>query len=1042
MSTPPSAQHDQGSEPTQRAPEKPAEPKSRYRATLNLPQTPFAMKANLVQNEPASVKRWQGLGLYERIREARRSSPTWLFHDGPPYANGSIHLGHLMNKCLKDVVVRMKSMQGFDVPYVPGWDCHGLPIEHKVVVELMEGGKYEKLRSLDHWTRANAVRRECQKHAEKFVKLQAGQMQRLLTIGDYAHPYLTMSKEYEGATLEVLAGLLERGLVYRALKPVHWSVANETALADAELEYQDREDLSVYVDFEAADRDAVYAAFGLSANAEASEEEAEEDAGGEGLEEDGDEEKKASAAPRPGTRPHITPSFMIWTTTPWTLPANLAIAVNPRIEYALVWVDGNVTVLAKDAVERVTKAAKSEEVVVLATTTGERLVGLSYKHPFVSADAHGGTHGRDAHATPSKSQPSAMFTIVGAEYVTLEDGTGLVHTAPGHGTEDYQTGIRVGLPIYCPVKGDGTYDATVPEWLRGMDIWKANDLVARHLRQSGHLFYSHTFTHSYPHDWRSKTPVIFRCTEQWFVGVERPFSVENDGARTLKDRALGATEGGGVKFVPEWGRNRMRGMLESRPDWCISRQRAWGLPIPAFEMPDGSIFMTTASVKAVAKIVRAKGSDAWFTMKPEELLAEYDAGSDPDAPAALKADPSLALRALKGKDILDVWFESGSSWNAVLRERGLGYPAELYLEGSDQHRGWFQLSLLPALGVTGRPPFKALLTHGFMVDRDGKKLSKSRPDAKRYEVDSLCSEFGMDVMRWWVSSLAYENDVKVDVELFALAGESYRKVRNTLRFLLSNLSDFVPEPTPDPYAAPLVSPRPAPTSLNAWVLSKYDALSSQVVAAYDRYDFQSVHKAIFDFCNDTLSATYMAAAKDRLYCDRADSTRRRETQATMFALVDGLCRLLAPVMCHTADEAWRTLHKAGEGDSRSVHLAKFIQGYGVEADSRWGGVHDVLAAARVSLEQGKSALGVDNPLDAEVVLPGAYGDLSGFDLADLADLLGVSRVRIDPAAKEAAVGSLTDQDRCERSWKRDGTVKQRSDGGMLTDRDAAALGLS
>ncbi|MCE7974848.1 MAG: isoleucine--tRNA ligase [Leptolyngbya sp. PLA1] len=1009
MSQPPPAQP-----PAQPpAASKPEEGKSRYRATLNLPQTPFPMKANLVQNEPASVKRWKSGGVYKKLREARSGKPVWSFHDGPPYANGNIHLGHLMNKCLKDIVVRSKSMQGFDVPYVPGWDCHGLPIEHKVATEMMEGAKGEKLRTLDNWTRATVVRRECQKHAEKFVKVQAAQMERLLTIGDYDNPYLTMSREYEGATLEVLMGLMERGIVFRALKPVHWSVANETALAEAELEYQDREDLSVYVDFEAADAGAVYDAFGLIESSDEDEAPGTGDPAGE----------ETSRVPRPGTRPLQRPCFMIWTTTPWTLPANLAIAVNPALEYALAWVDGNVTVMAADAVDRVCRASKCEQHVVLARAPGASLIGLGYRHPFVDGSAHAGAKGE-----------AAVFRVVAADYVTLEDGTGLVHTAPGHGTEDYQTGLRTGLPIYCPVKGDGTYDTSVPEWLRGMDIWKANELIATRLRESGHLFYEHRFTHSYPHDWRSKTPVIFRCTEQWFVGVDRPFTVDGDSPRSLRERAMGATDGGGVGFVPEWGRNRMRGMLESRPDWCISRQRAWGVPIPAFELPDGSMFMTPASCRAVIGVIRQRGADAWFSMKPEELLAGYDARSDADAPPSLR-DGSVPIASLKrGGDILDVWFESGSSWHAVVRQRGLAFPAELYLEGSDQHRGWFQASLLPSLGVTGRPPYRTLLTHGFMVDRDGKKLSKSRPDAHRYEVESLCAEFGMDVMRWWVSSLAYENDVKVDVELFAIAGESYRKVRNTLRFMLSNLPE-------SPGALPL-GKAPPPESIDAWVLGEFDALRKHVIEGYNRFDFQAVHKSLFDFCNDTLSATYLAAVKDRLYCDRADSPRRLRTQAALWTMTDGLAHLLAPILCHTADEAHRSLWRASPDSPRCVHLGEFPAPTGTAAHPAWSLVIQEAARARVELERAKASLGVENPLDAGVELPDPEGSLATFDLVDLADLLGVSQVTLSKDLREPRVLDLRERPRCERSWKRDGTVRQRSDGGLLSDRDAAAVGVA
>ncbi|RMH11750.1 MAG: isoleucine--tRNA ligase, partial [Planctomycetota bacterium] len=722
--------------------------KPNYKKTLNPRTTSFAMKANLVQNEPASEKRWNSFGVYQRLREraGTKKRGRFVFHDGPPYANGSIHLGHLMNKCLKDFVVRSRTMMGYDCPFVPGWDCHGLPIEHKVMTELVESGKSTKLEALSEADRRMAVRRECHKHAVKYQKLQASQMQRLLTLGDYEHPYLTMDPLYEGATLEVLAELVGQGLVFRALKPVHWSIENETALADAELEYLDREDISVYVDFEAVDATAVYEAFGLN---------------------------EANGAPSQ------TPSFMIWTTTPWTLPANLAIAVHPKFEYALVRIDGNYTVMATMLINQVTEAAGSEDVEVLATTTGERLLGLRYRHPFI-----------DEPPRPIDSPDadvSRCYTIVEADYVTLEDGTGLVHTAPGHGAEDYLTGLARGIPTYCPVLKDGTYDASVPEWLRGMSIWKANDEVVKRLRDSGHLFHSNRFVHSYPHDWRSKTPVIFRCTEQWFIGVDRPLK---RSGRTLRQMALDAVGGDEIKFIPDWGRNRMRGMLESRPDWCISRQRSWGLPIPAFHLPDGEVLMTRASVLAIAKLFGEKGSDAWFQMSPADLLCHYDPAADADAPEPLRLGKVSLSELSKGHDILDVWFESGSSWHSMMRARsgGKDFPVELYLEGSDQHRGWFQLSLLPSLGVMEQSPFKTLLTHGFMVDKDGKKLSKSAG----HTIENLFEHYGADVLRWWVCSLSYENDVKVDDEFFRLAGESYRKVRNTLRFMLMNLDDFRP----------------------------------------------------------------------------------------------------------------------------------------------------------------------------------------------------------------------------------------------------------
>ncbi len=1000
---------------------------SRYKATLNLPKTPFPMKANLVQNEPASQARWEKAGLYEAVQQARAAAAggRFVFHDGPPYANGAIHLGHLLNKTLKDLVVRTRLMAGLWCPYIPGWDCHGLPIEHKVVQEMAESGALAKLAALDDATRRMAIRRECRKYAEKYVKLQAAGMKRLLTLADYEHPYLTMSAEYEGATLELLATLVEAGLVYRRLKSVHWSIANQTALAEAELEYYDREDLSVYVDFVAEDADAVYNAFGLPPAG-----------GAEDEDEDADEH---SAAGRPGQRP----CFMIWTTTPWTLPANLAIAVLQAAEYALVRVDGSVTVIAKDLVERVTKAAKSESVEVLGVTQGARLVGLRYRHPLYT-NGEGRPERPDFSKQPEAATSHAsldgLYRVIAADYVTLEDGTGLVHTAPGHGDDDYRSGLRERLPIYCPVREDGTYDESVPQWLRGMSVWDANARVTDSLRESGHLFHWHKFTHSYPHDWRGKSPVIFRATEQWFIGVDLAPTGRGPANRPLRQMALGSTEGG-VAFVPEWGRNRMRGMLESRPDWCISRQRSWGLPIPAFFGPDGSVLLTAASIRAVAKVVREKGSDAWYTMSPAELLRHYDAKSDPEAGSPRGVD---AATLKKGNDILDVWLESGSSWHSVIRERasqrpGAGrdadFPTDLYLEGSDQHRGWFQSSLLLSLGATGQPPFKTVLTHGFIVDKDGLKMSKSLGNV--LDVENLVKEFGADVCRWWVASLAYDADIKADIEFFKTAGESYRKVRNTLRYLLSNLHDFPADRTGRP-------PRVSPTSLDAWALSTLDALSRDVQRAYEQYDFREATTRLYNFCNDEMSAVYLAAIKDRLYCDPADGERRRQTQGVLHAICDAICRLLAPILPHTADEAWRLLTGAPNDAEASVHLQTFAPQSAASADPAWKHVMASRDAGLRALEHIRQTTDLDNPLDACVVLPDAEKELGRFDPTDLADLLGVSQVRLNPLAGvgDAKVIDLRDQPRCERSWKRDGTVKQRSDGGKLCDRCAQAVGVA
>ena len=917
--------------------------KSGYKKTLNLPRSPFSMKANLVQNEPASQKRWDQGDLYDQIRTMREGASPFWFHDGPPYANGSIHLGHLLNKVLKDFVVRSRTMMGFDVPYVPGWDCHGLPIEHQVMQEL--GPK-------SHGMEALAIRRKCRASAEKFVKLQKTQMQRLLTLADYNHPYLTMNPEYEAAVLEVFADLLSAGLIYRGLKPVHWSIENRTALAEAELEYFDRQDTSIYVFFDRVD--------------------------GEG-------------------------SLMIWTTTPWTLPANLAVAVHPDHVYGVYEVDGRKAVIAVELAARALQVERDP----MATMSGRELIGLEYCHPFIDR----------------------VGQVLEADYVTLEDGTGLVHTAPGHGVEDYQTALRAGLEIYCPVTDDGTFDQTAPDWLRGQGVWAANDLVLQQLRKSGHLYHAQPYVHSYPHDWRSKTPVIFRATEQWFVSVDKVVGDQ----RSLRDRALAVTQE--VQFYPDWGRNRMRGMLESRPDWCLSRQRAWGLPIPAFYPPqDASTepLLTAASVRAVAQVVREQGSDAWFVASTDQLLQYYNAASDPDAPDWVKAaigNPRAELQ--KSSDIFDVWFESGSSWHAVMRQRfdGEAYPIDLYLEGSDQHRGWFQLSLLPALGVTARAPFRSVLTHGFMVDKDGKKMSKSVGNT--LEVEDLLQRYGADVCRWWVGSLNCDNDIKVDQSHFDIVGEQYRKVRNTIRFMLGNLGDF----DALHHSHHFVDEDAA--SVDAWAMGELTRLIRATCDAYGNYGFRRAHEAVFGFCNQTMSSVYLAAVKDRLYCDHVDSLRRRRTQTTLHRIASSLIRLLAPLIPHTADEAWRVLY----GDDRCVHLEQFPnvdQPSQVLVDARWDSVMEVRDQWLRGLETFRQEQSVDNPLDLGLRLG---GNLDGFAPEDLADLCGLSRVVLVGNRDEFYVEDLRNEPRCERSWKRDGTVSQRNDGGWLSDRDANALGL-
>ncbi len=944
-----------------------AKKNDRYRDSLQLPRTDFAMRAGLLEKEPAFQARWEKMDLYRMGLEAEHPAGPFIFHDGPPYANGSIHLGHLLNKILKDLVVRGRTMAGHEVRYIPGWDCHGLPIEHKVMKEL--GNEALGLETME-------IRHRCRDYADRYMKVQAEEMLRLGTLADYDHPYLTMDPAYEGAVLEVFAALVGEGLVYRDLKPVHWSIENRTALADAELEYYDRNDVSIFVLYEITDPALLPESLGAP--------------GGKRVD------------------------LMIWTTTPWTLPANLAVAVAPVADYALCRVgrdDEEHLILVADELREAVLGADAE---LLGRCRGQALVdaGVRYRHPFIDREG----------------------IVVTADYVTLEDGTGLVHTAPGHGLEDYQTGLAVGLDIYCPVQEDGTFDATVPEWLQGVDVWTANPQIIEHLRGSGHLWHDEAFTHSYPHDWRGKTPTIFRATEQWFVAVDRAFG---DHRRSLRQRAIDAADDE-ITFVPDWGRNRMRGMLESRPDWCISRQRSWGLPIPAFTTPAHETVLTEASVRAVAAFVREHGSDAWFEAEPEAILAVWDPSADDHAPEPVRAAGRDGLASLaKGHDIFDVWFESGSSWNAVMRERGIGFPCDLYLEGSDQHRGWFQLSMLPSLGVTGHSPFTTVLTHGFMVTATGQKMSKSLGNT--IDVEDLLKKHGADVARWWVASLSYVNDIKVDWEFFKVASEEYRKVRNTIRFLLGNLADF----DPDHDRRELTANDAA--SVDAWAAGQLAEVARTVRGGYLDYSFKRVRETLFLFCSETLSATYLAAVKDRLYCDAADSDRRRRTQTVLYDTARALIRMLAPILVHTADEAWLSLHGDDLESDRCVHLEALPEPVAPAAvDPGWAAAMELRAAALRELERAKDSLGLKNPLDAglDATVPAErFEALQPFE-PELADLCGASRFKLQPGDEPSVVVvDLREEPRCERSWKRDGTVRERSDGGLLSDRDASVMGL-
>ena len=819
-----------------------------YRDTLNLPKTGFSMKANLVQREPQLRKEWAKKNIYARIREARSGTPLYVLHDGPTYANGDIHMGTVLNKVLKDFVVKYKTMAGFDAPFVPGWDCHGLPIESKVVAEL--GDKVRQMNKLD-------IRRDCMKYASKYVKVQSRQFQELGIFGDFENPYLTFTPQYEAGILEVFAELVAKGLVYKQLKPIHWSIGCETALAEAELEYKDISSPSIFVNLPVAEESVGrLVELGMVEQSEA---------------------KSAKVC------------FMIWTTTPWTLTANLAVAVHPHLDYTAISYekDGNkfISILVTERVEVAVSAAGLKEgqySVSEKVVKGGELEGLRYEHPFVE----------------SNPTDKDAYMVICAEYVTTEDGTGLVHIAPGHGLQDYVSGQKYGLAIYSPVGDDGRYDDTVPDWLRGKYVLEEVDpVVNKNLQDKGLLFAKDEIVHSYPHCWRSKMPVIFRATEQWFISVDKELPRLG---KSLRDLALEHVKN--VKWIPAWAQKRIEGMLESRPDWCISRQRSWGLPIPAFVNSHGQALMTKESVLAVAKRIGEKGSNCWFTDSPSEIL-----GEDFELPDGFDFDDMQ-----KEENIFDVWFESGCSWHSVcVKEAGWPVPVDLYLEGSDQHRGWFQLSLLPALGSIEKEPFKSVLTHGFTVDEKGMKQSKSL--GNYVNAQDEVAKYGSDILRLWVASVNYQEDIRCNDELIGRTQDAYRKIRNTLRFLLGNIDDFDPNEKVIAYDGMFETDK--------WAMQQLQKLIANVTESYENFAFHKVFSLIYNFCTVEMSNIYMDVLKDRLYCDASDSLSRRSGQTAMYKILDCLVRILAPVLAHTAEEAWAAM-KFKSAEVESVHLAQ------------------------------------------------------------------------------------------------------------------------
>ncbi|MBM9536408.1 isoleucine--tRNA ligase [Desulfobulbus alkaliphilus] len=870
-----------------------------YKDTLNLPQTRFKMKANLTQKEPLALKRWDREQLYEQLQQAAADRPLFVLHDGPPYANGNIHLGTAFNKVLKDIILRSKRLAGFNAPFIPGWDCHGLPIEHNVDLDL--GAKNQTISVL-------GKRAACRSYAEKWIKTQREQFKRLGVLGDWEHPYLTMNYAYEAVIAREFNTFLLSGAIVHAKKPVYWCATCTTALAEAEVDYGDHTSPSVYVKFPVVD-----------------------DLG--------------AVVPQLAGR---TVQVLIWTTTPWTLPANLAIAFHPQTEYAAVEVGAEVWILAKELVASCMSLFSLEDYTVIATFSATGLEGKRCRHPFIQRDS----------------------LMVLADYVTTEAGTGCVHTAPGHGADDYLTGLRYGLEAFSPVDDQGCFTAAAGKY-EGMRIPDVNRQLLEDMESAGVLVKESSLNHSYPHCWRCKKPVMYRATAQWFISMDK---------LQLRDLALRAIEE--VTWTPAWGKQRIQGMVESRPDWCLSRQRSWGVPITVLSCAEcGEVLKDAGVCDRIDQLFRREGADAWYTHEAVDFI--------PHGTRCVCGHGSFR----KETDILDVWFDSGTSHAAVLEHRPeLRAPADLYLEGSDQHRGWFQSSLLTAVGTRGRAPYAGVLTHGYVVDGQGKKMSKSVGNV--IAPQEVIDQYGAEVLRLWVASENYQDDVKVSDEILRHVSDAYRKMRNTLRFLLSNLYDFNPATDKVPQEALL--------DIDRWALVKFAELSERITSAYERYEFHAIYQGLHTFCGITISSLYMDVLKDRLYCSAPTSPERRAAQTVIHRILDGLLRLMSPILCFTAAEAWEHLYDHSEETPlrESVFFTDFAQIDDILRDrsfnERWNTLLTLRSAITRVLELARRDKIIGLSLDAEVVLrvEDTWAGFLADNIEQLRELCIVSSLRL------------------------------------------------
>ncbi len=937
-----------------------------YKDTLNLPRTEFPMKANLAAREPEMLRAWKETHLYRQIQKSGEGRELFVLHDGPPFANGDVHMGTALNKILKDLVVKSQTMLGKCAPYIPGWDCHGLPIEYKVVKESRELSPPE-------------VRKRCEAFARKFVNIQREQFKRLGVFGDWENPYLTMDPKYEAEILRAFAVFVEEGLVYQAQKPVFWSTGAQTALAEAEVEYQERDDTAVYVKFPIIGR-----------------------------------------ARPPGT-PDGT-SIAIWTTTPWTLPANLAIAIDPKQNYVVQEFSRNgaseTLILAEKLVPQFCANTKFTPVgEPRGLFPGGKLENVAARHPFLNREV----------------------TVLTADFVTMDTGTGAVHIAPGHGADDYNLGMKHALPILSPVDDHGRFtdEAGLPN-LTGKYVFDANRDIVELLRARGMLLAEQTFHHSYPYCWRSKTPIIFRNVEQFFIRIDE-----------LRGKALNAIHNE-VKWIPAWGENRIAGTVESRPDWVISRQRSWGVPLPVFYSKDGEAILDAKVIRKLADLVGKRGSNIWFELSDADLAREL----------------GLPPGTTKRNDTIDVWIDSGVSHRAVCAMHPeLRDPADVYLEATDQHRGWFQSSLMTSIALNNRAPYKICVTHGFVVDLDGKKISKSGTYEKPTAADHFVGRYGADLLRLWASSIDYTSDVPFSEEMFTRLGDTYRRIRNTLRILLGNLYDFTPHPALSPSRGETKNDTPRANSrlfpargedesegsvgmalIDRWILERLDEVIRDCRAAYEAFEFHKVYHSLNQFCAVDLSSLYIDITKDRMYCDAADSPRRRATQTVMHEIFGALCRLLAPVLTFTAEEAWRHSAVAGIGDAgqpgsptpatSSVHLEEFPQPQHRHNDAS-AQVPELLRLRGViaqAIEHARQEKLIGNTLEARVVLHSDSDVTKKVSQEELEEFFIVSDLTIHQAKEASASVTKTPYAKCARCWRHRPTVGASKTHPDLCDR--------